>query len=267
MAKKSPFGQALAVVRKATGLTQKQFAGLLGLSPATIASLETRGTIPATILLDRILEATGASTNAMLQGKARTFDGYPYTAQFFADYGKGLRNAGAIRAMKDALLFDVEQVLAAAEREGILLPTILRLSQQILDFADQTELSRQIRSNLFRDVPPASLGKGSFASVSGAPHVLSSKLVALKGKNLIRIHFADAFGHAKETYTQTLRSKAPRWPYEVEPDELPLKELRDWISKLSQHELEWLELNEPSLFSAWKRALELSLKKGKNNSR
>lgn len=76
----------LATIRKATGMTVREFGAAVGVSDAMVVQMEhgKRGISPA--VATAIMAATGADSDALRQGKARCLRGRPYTAQSLRDW-------------------------------------------------------------------------------------------------------------------------------------------------------------------------------------
>lgn len=77
---------ALGTIRKATGMTAREFGAAIGVSDALVVQMEhgKRSISPA--VAATIMAATGADSDALRQGKARCLRGRPYTAQSLRDW-------------------------------------------------------------------------------------------------------------------------------------------------------------------------------------
>lgn len=77
---------ALGIIRKATGMTAREFGAAIGVSDALVVQMEhgKRGISP--VVATAIMAATGADSDALRQGKARCLRGRAYTAQSLLDW-------------------------------------------------------------------------------------------------------------------------------------------------------------------------------------
>lgn len=77
---------ALGIIRKASGMTVREFGAAIGVSDAMVVHMEHGKRIISPAVATAIMAATGADSDALRQGKARCLRGRPYTAQSLRDW-------------------------------------------------------------------------------------------------------------------------------------------------------------------------------------
>lgn len=77
---------ALGVIRKATGMTVREFGAAIGVSDAMVVHMEHGKRDISPGVATAIMAATGADSDALRQGKARCLRGRAYTAQSLRDW-------------------------------------------------------------------------------------------------------------------------------------------------------------------------------------
>jgi transcriptional regulator with XRE-family HTH domain len=77
---------ALQTIRRATGMTIRQFGALIGVSDGMVTHMEQGNRAITPAVAAAIMAATGADSDALRQGKARCLRGRPYNRESFAHW-------------------------------------------------------------------------------------------------------------------------------------------------------------------------------------
>jgi transcriptional regulator with XRE-family HTH domain len=111
----------MRAVREATGMSQQDFAHLIGASISTVQKAEQGAFGISHAMANRIASKTGVRPETLLLDSAPLgLDGKPYTSRTFADWKRGARKAYALamRARIRESKAKLGNVLEAALKQG-----------------------------------------------------------------------------------------------------------------------------------------------------
>lgn len=137
---------ALAKIRTATGLTQRDFAAKLGVSAAAVEMAELGERAVSESFAVKVMGLTGCDPEALLQGNAKDLQGKNFTEQSFHDWTSKVTSPALIRSAAGKAAELVHELVedAAAGGNDCAMPVLIA----VLETADMAIKRFGLRDSL-----------------------------------------------------------------------------------------------------------------------